>query len=144
MAEITSDIEIFGTADESGYYGMAKHFKQRDGNHSHAIHEQYLHRQRLLQKTHSDVRTLVFGDPSENVQLLGLLAVHIKALGHYFEVTRKTQMEVIQKWEEIVLSERVKKAKKGGDMMKRDSKIKFVKEWMEKNFEMLLEESLVE
>ncbi len=25
----------------------------------------------LLQKTHSDICTLVFGDPSENIQLLG-------------------------------------------------------------------------
>jgi hypothetical protein len=44
----------------------------------------------LLQKTHSDVRTLVFGDPSENIQLLGSLAVHMEALGHYFKVTTKS------------------------------------------------------
>ncbi len=54
------------------------------------------------------------------------------------------QREVIQKLEEIVLSERMKKARKAGDKMKRDDNIKFVKEWKEKNFEMLLEESLVE
>ncbi len=98
----------------------------------------------LLQKTCSDVRTLVFGDPIKNVELLGSLAVHMEALGHYFEVTTKTQREVIQKLEEIVLSEHVKKAKKDGDKMKRDNKIKFVKEWKEKNYEMLLEEGLVE
>ncbi len=54
------------------------------------------------------------------------------------------QREVIQKLEEIVLSECVKKAKKGGNKMKRDNKIKFVKEWKEKNFEMLVEEGLIE
>ncbi len=97
----------------------------------------------LLQKTCSDVHTLVFGDPSKNVKLLGLLAVHVEALGYYFEVTTKTQREVIQKLEEIVLSERMKKAKKGGDKMKRDDKIKFVKKWKEKNIGMLLERGLV-
>jgi hypothetical protein len=45
----------------------------------------------LLQKTHSDVLTLVFGDPCENVQLLGLLAVRLEALGHYFEVTKNAK-----------------------------------------------------
>jgi hypothetical protein len=45
----------------------------------------------LLQKTCSDVCTLLYGDPSENVQLLGSLAVHMKALEHYFEVTTKMQ-----------------------------------------------------
>jgi hypothetical protein len=98
----------------------------------------------FLQKTCSDIHTLVFGDPSENVQLLGLLVVHMKALGHYFKVTAKMQREVIQKLEEIVLSERVKKVKKSGDKMKRDNKIKFVKEWKGGNFEMLLEEDLLE
>jgi hypothetical protein len=38
----------------------------------------------LLQKTCSDVRTLVFGDHSENIQLLGSLAVRMEALGHFF------------------------------------------------------------
>ncbi len=33
-----------------------------------------------LQKTCSDIHTLVFGDPSKNVQLLGSLAVHVEAL----------------------------------------------------------------
>jgi hypothetical protein len=42
------------------------------------------------------------------------------------------QREVIQKLEEIVLSERMKKAKKGGNKMKREEKMKFVKEWKEK------------
>jgi hypothetical protein len=51
---------------------------------------------------------------------------------------------VTQKLKEIVLSEHMKKAKKGGDKMKRDDKIKFVKEWKEKTFEMLSEEGLVE
>ncbi len=46
--------------------------------------------------------------------------------------------------EELVLSECMKKAKKADDKMKRDNKIKFVKEWKEKNFEMLLEEGLVD
>ncbi len=78
----------------------------------------------FLQKTCSDIRTLVFGDPSENVQLLGLLAVHMEALGHYFKVRTKTQREVIQKLEEIVLSKCVKKAKKAGNKMKRDNKIR--------------------
>jgi hypothetical protein len=73
----------------------------------------------LLQKTHSDVRTLVFGDPSENVHLLGLLAVHMEALGHYMEVAMKTQRGVIQKLGEIVISERMKKAKKAGDKCER-------------------------
>jgi hypothetical protein len=98
----------------------------------------------LLQKTCSDVGTLVFEDPSENTQLLGSLAVHMEALGHYLEVTTKMQRQVIQKLEEIVLSERMKKVKKDGNKMKRDNKIKFVKEWKEKNYEMLLEEGLVE
>ncbi len=91
----------------------------------------------LLQITCRNVCTLVFGDPSENIQLLGLLAVHMKALGHYFKVMTKLQREVIQKLEEIVLSERVKKAKKAGNKMERDNNIKFVKEWKEKIFEML-------
>jgi hypothetical protein len=98
----------------------------------------------LLQKSCSDVCTLVFGDPSENVQMLGSLAVHMEALGYYFEVTTKTPREVIQELEEIVLSECMKKAKKGGNKMKREDKIKFVKQWKETNFEMLLEEGLVE
>ncbi len=98
----------------------------------------------LLQKTCSDIRTLVFGDPSKNVELLGSLAVHMESLGHYFEVTTKMQREVIQKFEEIVLSERVRKAKKDGDKMKRDNKTKFVKEWKEKIYEIMLEEGLVE
>jgi hypothetical protein len=98
----------------------------------------------LLQKTCSDICTIVFEDPSENVQLLGLLAVHMEALGNYFEVTTKMLREVIQKLEEIVLSEHVKKAKKADDKMKRDDKIKFVKEWKGKKFEMLVEETLVE
>ncbi len=46
--------------------------------------------------------------------------------------------------EEIVLSERVKKVKKDGKKMKRDDKKKYVKDWKEKNYEMLLEEGLVE
>ncbi len=74
----------------------------------------------FLQKTGCDVHTLLFGNPSENVQLLGSLAVHIEALGHYFEMTTKTQRAVIQKMEEIVLSEQVKKAKKAGNKMKRE------------------------
>ncbi len=41
--------------------------------------------------------------------------------------------------EEIVLSEHMKKAKKGGNKMKREEKIKFVKEWNEKNIDILLE-----
>jgi hypothetical protein len=98
----------------------------------------------LLQKTCSDVRTLVFEDPSANIQLLSSLAVRMEALGICFNVTTKTQREVIQKLEEIVLSEQVKKANKGGKKMKRGEKIKFVKEWKEKNFEMLLEEGLME
>jgi hypothetical protein len=68
--------------------------------------------------------------------LLSSLAVRMEALGHFFEVTTKTQREVIQKLEEIFLSERVKKAKKGGDKMKREEKIKVLKEWKETNFEM--------
>jgi hypothetical protein len=70
--------------------------------------------------------------------------VHIEELGHYFEVTTKKQREVNQKLEEIVLSEHMKKAKKGGNKMKREEKNKFVKEWKEKNFERLLEEGLIE
>jgi hypothetical protein len=49
----------------------------------------------------------------------------MESLGHYFEVTTKTPREVIQKLEEIVLSERVKKVKKDGKKMKRDNKIKY-------------------
>jgi hypothetical protein len=52
------------------------------------------------------------------------LAVHMEALGHYFKVMTNMQRGVIQKLEEIVFSERVKKAKKGGNKMKRDNKIK--------------------
>ncbi len=52
--------------------------------------------------------------------MLGLLAVFVEALGHYFEVMTKMQREVIQKLEEIVLCERMKKAKKGGDKVKRE------------------------
>jgi hypothetical protein len=37
----------------------------------------------LLQETRSNIHMLVFGDPSENIQLLGLLAVYMEALGHY-------------------------------------------------------------
>jgi hypothetical protein len=86
----------------------------------------------LLQKTCSDVHTLVFEDPSENVQLLSSLGERMEALGHFLEVTTKTQKEVIQMLEEIVLSDCVKKAKKGGDKMKREEKIKFLKEWEDK------------
>ncbi len=46
--------------------------------------------------------------------------------------------------EEIVFSERMKKAKKDGDKMKKEDKIEFVKEWKEKSYDMLLEEGLVE
>jgi hypothetical protein len=56
----------------------------------------------------------------------------------------KMQSKVIQKLEEIVLGDCMKKAKKGGNKMKREEKIKFVKEWKEKNFEMLLKEGFVE
>jgi hypothetical protein len=56
----------------------------------------------------------------------------MEALGYYFEVMAKMQREVIQKLEEITLSEHMKKAKKHGDKMRRDNKIKFVKEWKEK------------
>jgi hypothetical protein len=97
----------------------------------------------LLQKTRRDVRALVFGDPNKNVQLLGSLAVHMESLGHYFKVTTKTPREVIQKLEEIVFSEHVEKVKKDGEKMRRDDKIKYVKDWKEKNYEMLLEEGLV-
>jgi hypothetical protein len=93
----------------------------------------------LLQKTCSEVRTSTFGDPSENVQFLGLLAVRMEAVGHFFNVTTQMQRGVIQKLEKIILSECVKKIKKGGDKMKREEKIKFVKEWKDKNFEILLE-----
>jgi hypothetical protein len=68
----------------------------------------------------------------------------MESLGHYFEITTKMPREVIQKLEEIVLSERVKKVKKNGEKMKRDDKIKYVKDWKEKNYEILLEEGLVE
>ncbi len=53
--------------------------------------------------------------------MLSFLAVHMEALGHYFEVTTKKHREVIQKLKEMVLSERVKKAYKDGDKMKRDN-----------------------
>jgi hypothetical protein len=82
----------------------------------------------LLQITCSVVCILVFGDPSENVQLLGSFAVYMDSLGHYFETTTKTPREVIQILEEIVLSEHVKKVKKDGKKMKRDNKIKYVKD----------------
>jgi hypothetical protein len=98
----------------------------------------------LLQKTCSDVCALIFRDPNKNVQLLGSLAVHMESLGHYFERKTKTPREVIQKLEEIVLSELAKKVKKDGKKMKRDNKIKYVKDWKEKNYEMLLEEGFVE
>ncbi len=39
--------------------------------------------------------------------------------------------------EEIVLSEHMKKVKKDGEKMKRDDKIKYMKDWKEKNYEML-------
>jgi hypothetical protein len=68
----------------------------------------------------------------------------MEALGHFLKVATKTQREVIQKLEEIVLSDCVKKAKKGGNKVKREEKNKLVKEWKEKNFEMLLEGGFVE
>jgi hypothetical protein len=98
----------------------------------------------LLQKTRKYIRTIVFGDPNKNVQLMGSLADKMESLGHYFEVKTKTPREVIQKLEEIVLSEHMKKVKKDGKKMKRDDKIKYVKDWKEKNYEMLLKEGLVE
>jgi hypothetical protein len=70
--------------------------------------------------------------------------VRMEALGNFCQSDDKMQRDVIQKLEEMVLSECVKKAKKGGDKMKREEKIKFVKEWKEKNFEMLLAEGLIE
>ncbi len=58
----------------------------------------------------------------------------VEALEHFIKVPTKKQREVIQKLEEIVLSDHVEKAKKGGDQMKREEKIKSVKEWKEKNY----------
>ncbi len=74
----------------------------------------------LLQKTCSDFHTKVFGDPSENLQLLGLLAECMEALEHNFKVTTTMLREVMQKLEEIVLSEPEKNAKKNGNEMKRE------------------------
>ncbi len=96
----------------------------------------------LLQKTCCDVRALVIGDPSENIQLLVLLAVHSESIGHYFKITTETPREVIQKLEEVVLSERTKKVKKDGKKMKRDDKIKYVKDWKEKTMRCCLSKGL--
>jgi hypothetical protein len=98
----------------------------------------------LLQRVRTDTRNQVFGDPSENVQLLFPLGECLDAMGHHFEISTKTQKEVIQKLEEIILNDCVKKAKKDGEKMKRDQMIKFVKDWKEKNRDMLVEHGLVD
>ncbi len=69
----------------------------------------------LLQRVRTETCNQVFGDPSEYVQLVFSLGECLDALGHHFEILTKTQKEVIQKLEEIIPNDRVKKAKKAGE-----------------------------
>ena len=77
----------------------------------------------LLQITRISVRAIVFGDPTENVQLLNEFCKSLESLGHGYKIITKTPRKVITKLEEIVLTEHLRKAKRDGEKMKRDQKI---------------------
>jgi len=97
----------------------------------------------LFQMTRVSVREIVFGDPNENVQLLNEFYKSLESLGHGDEIITATQREVITKLEEIVLTERLQKAKRHGEKTKRDQKIQFVKDWQVKHHGMIVEGGLL-
>ena len=96
----------------------------------------------LLQTTHISVREIVFGDPNQNIQFLDEFCNRLDTLGHGYNIITKSPREVKSKLEEIVLAERLQKAKRDGEKMKRDQQNQFVKDWKLKHKDMLEESGL--
>jgi hypothetical protein len=98
----------------------------------------------LINQTKKHLRLHLFGDPFVNVTFLPALVSELKAAGHDFQIITKSYASVIQRVEEMVLTQHLALMKGMGVKLVKQDKIDFIKEWRTENQALLLKEGLEE
>jgi hypothetical protein len=86
----------------------------------------------------------IFGDTSQNVMFSNALVDKIEEGGHDVVMVLKDRLEVMTMLERVVLSDKMRKQKAQGKLMKKHEKINYVTKWKKKNKKILDEGGLLE
>jgi hypothetical protein len=98
----------------------------------------------LMQNAQSFARDEIFGDPLQNVMFSNALVDKIEEGGHNVVMALKDRLEVMTMLERVVLSDKMRKQKAQGKLMKKYEKIDYVTKWKKKNKKILDEGGLLE
>jgi hypothetical protein len=98
----------------------------------------------LINQTKKHLRLHLFGDPALNVTYLPALVSELKAAGHDYQIITKSYASVLQRVEEMVLTQHLALMKVSGVKLLKQDKIDFIKEWRTENQALLLKEGLEE
>ncbi len=98
----------------------------------------------LINQTKKHLRLHLFGDPALNVTYLPELVRELEAAGYDYQITTKSNASVLQKVEEMVLTQHIALMKASGVKLLKQDKIDFIKEWRKENQALLLKEGLEE
>ena len=97
-----------------------------------------------LNQTKKHLRLHLFGDPAQNVTYLPELIRELKSAGHDYHIITKSNASVLQKIEEMVLTQHIGSMKASGVKLIKEQKIDFIKEWRKENKALLLKVGLGE
>jgi len=98
----------------------------------------------LINQTKKYLRLYLFGYPVLSVTYLPELVRELEAAGHDYEIITKSNASVLQKVEEMVLTQHIALMKASGVKLLKQDKIDFINEWRNENQALLLKEGLKE
>jgi len=93
----------------------------------------------LINQTKKYLRLHLFGDPVLNVTYLPELVRKLEAAGHDYKIITKSNASVLQKVEEMVLTQHIALMKASGVKLLKQDKIDFINEWRNENQALLFE-----
>jgi hypothetical protein len=98
----------------------------------------------LMNQTKKHLRLHLFGDPAQNMTYLPELVHELEAAGHEYQIITKSMASVLQKVEEMVLTQHIALMKASGVKLLKQDKIDFIEEWRKENQALLLKVGLGE
>ena len=98
----------------------------------------------LINQTKKHLRLHLFGDPAQNVTYLPELVRELESAGHDYQIITKSNASVLQKVEEMVLTQHIASMKASGVKLLKQQKIDFIAEWRKENQALLLKAGLGE
>ena len=93
----------------------------------------------LVQKARLQARVEAFGNPNDNVQFVTALVEEMESRGHAVLLVKQNSTEVSKMLEKMVLQEEINKRKAASEMMTKQEKIMYLKEWKAANIQMLID-----